>query len=115
MEDVDKRLKETSALCEKAFDAWSKDKKDSKVRGELQETVHELRKVLSRIEIEVAISERDQNGQKPIPMPSHRDSKAEKNDNRGNRAPNEGGGSNNKPRGGQRRGSGPKKAQGGDK
>jgi len=112
MEDVDKRLSETSAKCATALDAWSKDKKDAKVRSELQESMHELRKVLSRIEIEIAISERDQNGQKPIPMPSHRDSRAEKNDNRGNRAPNEGGGG--KPRGGQRRGGGPKKAQGGE-
>lgn len=110
MEDIDKRLNETSAACAKALESWSKDKKDKKAREELQESVHELRKVASRLEIELAISERDEMSQKPIPIPAHRDSnRGNKNDNRGNRAPKEGGGNNNrgkKPA--------PKKASGGN-
>jgi len=103
MEDVDKRLKETSEACIKALDAWSKDRKDKPNRSALQESVHELRKVASRLEIEMAISERDEMTQKPIPIPSHRDSKAEKNDNRGNRAPSDNAGSNKNRSGGARR------------
>lgn len=103
MEDTSKRLEETYAICAKALEAWHKDKKDRDARGELQESVHELRKVASRIEIEVAVSERDEMTQKPIPIPSHRDSHKRggnnNNDDRGNRAPKpEGGGHQNKGR-----------------
>jgi hypothetical protein len=35
--------------------------------------------VASRLEIDLAISERDQMAQKPIPIPSHRDSRGGKN------------------------------------
>ena len=110
MEDIAKRLKETSEECSKALDAWSKDKKDAKAREALQESVHELRKVASRLEIELAISERDEMSQKPIPIPAHRDSnRGNKNDNRGNRAPKGDGGNNNK---GKK--PAPKKAAGGN-
>lgn len=115
MEDTDKRLSETSAQCLAALEAWNKDRKDVKTRGELQESVHELRKVASRLEIEMAISERDAMAQKPIPIPSHRDSnrKIDKNDDRGNRAPASEGGAP-KRSGGQRRG-GPRKASSANK
>ena len=109
MDEIAKRLKETSAQCAAALDGWAKDKKDGKAREELQESVHELRKVASRLEIELAISERDEMSQKPIPIPAHRDSnRGNKNDNRGNRAPKGDGGNNKgkKPA--------PKKAAGGD-
>lgn len=111
MEDIAKRLKETSAQCSAALDSWAKDKKSEKTREELQESVHELRKVASRLEIELAISERDEMSQKPIPIPAHRDAKkgGNKNDNRGNRAPKSDGGNNNK---GKK--PAPKKAAGGE-
>ena len=97
MEDIAKRLDETGAACAKALAAWGKDKKDGKAREDLQESVHELRKVASRIEIEVAVSERDEMTQKPIPIPTHRDShKKAKNDDRGNRAPKGDGGNKGK-------------------
>ena len=111
-DDISKRLKETASQCGEALDAWLKDKKDNKTRSALQEAVHELRKVSSRLEIELAISERDEMTQKPIPIPSHRDSHkrvGDKNDNRGNRAPKEGGG---KPRSSGPRKGPPKKASG---
>ena len=111
MEDISKRLEETSAACAKALDAWHKDKKDRETRGALQESVHELRKVASRIEIDVAVSERDEMTQKPIPIPSHRDSHkrgGNKNDDRGNRAPKSDGGHKS-----GRKGPPPKKSAGG--
>ena len=68
-------MQETSENCFKAYEAWVGDKKDTSLRETLQGTVHELRKVASRLEIEVAVSDRGTGGQKPMPIPSHRDSK----------------------------------------
>ena len=109
MEEIANRLKETSAACSAALEGWSKDKKDRKSLEALQESVHELRKVASRLEIEMAISERDEMSQKPIPIPAHRDAqKGNRNDNRGNRAPKGDGGGN------KGRKPAPKKAAGGE-
>ncbi|MGB1076956.1 MAG: hypothetical protein ACPG05_01505 [Bdellovibrionales bacterium] len=71
MDELATRLKEASDNCMKSYEAWSKDKKSASVREPLQEAVHELRKVAARLEIEVAVSERDANG-KPLPIPGHR-------------------------------------------
>ena len=109
--ELSKRLEDASAACVKAYDNWSKDKKDRKALEELQESVHELRKVTSRFEIEMAMSESSDGSKKPIPIPTHRDSTkrgGNKNDDRGNRAP-KGDGGGNKPRK-----PAPKKAAGGD-
>lgn len=68
---VKERLQATAMTCLESYEAWDKDKKDIGKRETLQEAVHELRKVASRLEIDIAISERD--GQsKPLPIPSHR-------------------------------------------
>ena len=109
MEDIVKRLDTASSDCAKALDSWSKDKKNGEAREALQESVHELRKVASRLEIELAISERDEMSQRPIPIPAHRDAKkgANKNDDRGNRAPKGDGG-------GKPKRQAPKKAAGGE-
>jgi hypothetical protein len=72
MEDIATRLKEASQTCLEAFSAWEGKKKDSKAQEELHSAIHELRKVSSRLEIELAISERDQMTSKPIPIPAHR-------------------------------------------
>lgn len=72
MEDVQKRLQEASANCVNAHKEWIGNQKDAKLRESLMECVHELRKVAARLEIDLAISERDQMGNKPIPIPSHR-------------------------------------------
>ncbi len=73
MDEIKARLKNTSEECMTALDGWASDKKDQKARGVLNEAIHELRKVASRLEIELAISERNES-QKPLPIPSHRDS-----------------------------------------
>lgn len=103
MDSIDARLRETSNTCLKAFETWNQDKKNGKLRQELQESVHELRKVASRLEIEVAISERDEMAKKPIPVPPHRDSNKKgnnnnNNDDRGNRAQAPEGGSGGAPK-----------------
>lgn len=71
-DEIKERLQATGAQCLSAYEAWAKDQKDEKAREDLQESIHELRKVTSRLEIELAISERDQMGQKKLPIPPHR-------------------------------------------
>jgi hypothetical protein len=72
-EDIKKRLRESADACLSSYEAWNGNKKNSEAREALLEAVHEIRKVASRVEIELAISERDEMAQKPIPIPPHRD------------------------------------------
>jgi len=72
MDEIKQRLEDTSAACVKTFVAWRGDEKNNEARTELQEAIHELRKVASRLEIELAVSDRNNNTSKPIPIPSHR-------------------------------------------
>lgn len=78
MEDIKQRLEETSENCLKGFAGWCANKKDAAAREVLQNAIHELRKVASRLEIELAISERDEMAQKAIPIPPHRASRGKK-------------------------------------
>ncbi len=71
MEDIKKRLQDSTENCLKSYEAWD-DKKGSESREALQESIHELRKVASRLEIMIAISERESMSEKPLPIPSHR-------------------------------------------
>ncbi len=73
MDEIEKRLREGSENCYNHYEAWKKNQKDSAAREALQESIHELRKIASRLEIELAISERDEMAQRPIPIPPHRD------------------------------------------
>jgi len=72
MEEIEKRLRESTDACIKSFESWVKANKSLESRETLMETMHEVRKVISRVEIEIAISERDRLGSRPIPIPSHR-------------------------------------------
>ena len=74
-DDIKARLQDTAANCLKAYEAWSENKKDGAARAVLQEAVHELRKVGARVEIELAVSDRDESNKKKIPIPAHRDSR----------------------------------------
>ncbi len=96
LEKVEDRLEKTSKKCLDAYGVWSKDKKNGEIRESLQETIHELRKVASRIEIEIAISERDEMTQKPIPVPPHRDSHSRAQGSGSDNAGNYQGGNNNR-------------------
>ncbi len=73
MDEIEKRLREGSENCYNCYETWRKNKKDIKGIEGLQEAIHELRKIASRLEIELAISERDEMAQRPIPIPPHRD------------------------------------------
>lgn len=75
MEEIEKRLSEATAACLATHAEWAKDKKNGATRESLMEAVHELRKVAARLEIEMAVSERDEMAAKPIPIPPHRASK----------------------------------------
>ena len=84
---VKQRLEETVERCKKAYAEWEKDSKNIAAKQELEESVHELRKVTSRIEIELAISDRSNTNMKPMPIPPHRASQKpsqRKNNNRSN-------------------------------
>lgn len=74
MEEIEQRLKESTQACIKSFENWVKENKSLEAREELMETMHEVRKVVARVEIEIAISERDRLGSRPIPIPPHRSS-----------------------------------------
>ncbi len=72
MEDVQARLKESADACLKSYEEWTSKEGSAETRENLQESIHELRKVASRLEIEIAISERKKVTSKPLPIPPHR-------------------------------------------
>lgn len=72
MDEIEQRLKDSTAECIKCYEAWSKDKKGEDARENLAEAIHELRKVASRLEIDMAASEREQMADRPISIPPHR-------------------------------------------
>lgn len=74
-DEIEKRLSDASESCIKSYAAWRKAPKESSSRESLMEAVHELRKVAARLEIEIAISERDEMAARPIPIPPHRSSR----------------------------------------
>lgn len=117
---VTDRLKETSENCVKSYEAWTKDMKNNSIREELQSHIHELRKVASRLEIDIAMSERDQMRSKRIPIPPHRSAKQNtaKKDGNKNDAPENPEASNDEAsadvKKSLRRGRKPKKAAGGE-
>ena len=120
MDEIEQRLRETADACIKSYESWRAKEKDSNTREALQEAVHELRKVASRLEIEIAISERGEMSEKPLPIPPHRSSRRgrtesilDDDDNVGNADPSSAQG---QQRGGGRSGGGrgrrPQKQQG---
>ncbi len=87
MDEVEKRLREISDACVKAYLEWHSKKKDAESREALQDAIHELRKVSARLEIEIAVSERDEMQSRPIPIPPHRATRKggqDEDDNAGN-------------------------------
>lgn len=83
MDEIKERLSETADACIKSYEAW-REKKDDSARETLQDAVHELRKVAARLEIEIAVSERDEMTSRPIPIPPHRAARAQHARNRKN-------------------------------
>ena len=76
-EETAMRLQETAAKCLSSLDAWNKDLNNREARETLLDAVHELRKVTSRLEIDIAMNDRKVTNAKPMPIPEHK-SKTEK-------------------------------------
>lgn len=66
------RLQETYKQCLSGYESWQKDQKDSSAREALMQTMHDLRRVLSRMEIEILTSQSDARNAQPLPVPPHR-------------------------------------------
>ncbi len=108
MSEIEQRLQESTQACMAAYKTWESKKSDVNALEELQEAVHELRKVASRLEIEMAVSERADMADKPLPIPPHKSQRKNKNnggdDNIGNNADGNGngGGQGARRKGGRR-------------
>ncbi|MCB1556604.1 MAG: hypothetical protein KDJ15_04735 [Alphaproteobacteria bacterium] len=105
MDEIAQRLKTTSESCITSYEAWEEDRKSNDRRESLIEAVHELRKVAARLEIEIAVSERNEMASKPIPIPPHRsarkrDYNAERDVNGNSAGHDEGRGNMRAPEGG---------------
>ena len=105
MDEIERRLREVSDTCVKAYLDWQASKKDLGSREVLQDAIHELRKVSARLEIEIAVSEREEMQSRPIPIPPHRATRKggvpeddENSDSTGNLAESGGGGGSAAPR-----------------
>lgn len=72
MDNIQDRLKTATDDILKNYAAWFDAQKDGTKRADLQESIHELRKAISRVEIDIAVSERGEGAQKPLPIPSHK-------------------------------------------
>lgn len=75
MDEIEQRLRDSADRCFTCYEAWRGNEKDAGAREALQDAVHELRKVASRVEIELAVSERKEMAQRPIAIPPHRDAR----------------------------------------
>lgn len=110
MDEVAQRLKDASDACLKAYDTWSKSQNNVEYRESLAEAVHELRKVASRLEIQMAVSERDESAAERLAIPEHKARKGKRpeamddDDGIGNSNDEQGNGGGGRPAGnGQRR------------
>lgn len=101
MDEIKTRLQETSENCFIAYEAWTNDNKNSDLQEKLQDAVHELRKVASRLEIEMAVNERSNVRHEMVSESNHRSN------NRGNSSADEKSSGSPKPKG--RRSSAPRK------
>ncbi len=68
-QDVLDRLRDTAEKCITFYESW---RSGNDGETELTNGLHELRRVLARIEIELAASHADETAQRPIPIPLHR-------------------------------------------
>ena len=71
VDEVEARLRETARGCLAAYRTWRQQPGQSSIQS-LSDAVHDLRKVLARIEIDMSASRRDEQVARPIPIPAHR-------------------------------------------
>jgi len=70
-EDVETRLRTCGDRCITAYQQWRGTPGETSLQ-ELGDAVHEMRKVMSRLEIEMSGSRREERTMRPIPIPVHR-------------------------------------------
>jgi len=68
---VEGRLRDTARSCLVAYRGWKTAPGENSIQT-LHDAVHELRKALARIEIDMSASRRDEQVNRPIPIPAHR-------------------------------------------
>jgi transposase-like protein len=68
---VEARLRDTARACLLAYRGWRQQPGEATIQS-LSETVHELRKALARIEIDMSATRREEQALRPIPIPAHR-------------------------------------------
>ncbi|WP_158045391.1 hypothetical protein [Skermanella pratensis] len=68
---VEGRLRDTARSCLVAYRGWKQAPSEGSIQT-LHDAVHELRKALARIEIDMSASRRDEQVNRPIPIPAHR-------------------------------------------
>ncbi|WP_353859257.1 hypothetical protein [Azospirillum formosense] len=68
---VEARLRDTARGCLNAYRGWRQQPGEASIQT-LSEAVHELRKALARIEIDMSASRREEQAIRPIPIPAHR-------------------------------------------
>lgn len=69
---VEQRLQESAAECLSSLSKWKANLKDDDAKQALLGSVHELRKVCARIEVDVAMNDRTNTNSKHIPIPEHK-------------------------------------------
>lgn len=71
LDGVEARLRETARGCLSAYRSWRQTPGETSIQA-LSDAVHELRKALARVEIDMSASRRDEQAIRPIPIPAHR-------------------------------------------
>jgi transposase-like protein len=74
LDAVEARLRETARGCLAAYRGWRQTPGETSIQT-LSDAVHELRKALARVEIDMSASRRDEQAIRPIPIPAHRASR----------------------------------------
>lgn len=67
IDEVEARLREKAKGCLGAYRAWRQSPNETSMQS-LSDAVHELRRVLARIEIEMAATRREEHSVRPIPI-----------------------------------------------
>lgn len=68
---VEARLRDTARSCLVAYRGWRTQPNETTIQS-LSDAMHDLRKALARIEIDISATRRDEQAQRPIPIPAHR-------------------------------------------
>lgn len=69
---TESRFETTFKSCFEAYNAWSEDQLNREKRNGLVEAIHDIRRVIARLEIEIAMSESKERASNPIPIPTHK-------------------------------------------